>query len=305
MKRRTFLKNTAIAGILSGPALKLLGKVTRSPLKGDYDLVAVRGGTPAEMFDRGIAAMGGMEHFVKPGRTVAVKPNISWAKAPEAGADTNPELVKRIIEHCFKAGAQTVYVLDHTCNAWKDCYRKSGIAEAARAAGAKVECADFESAYREVPVPQGKKLKSAMILNLILDSDVFINVPVLKNHGGAVMTCAMKNLMGIVWDRRYFHRNDLQQCIADCCTARVPDLNVVDAFRVMKKGGPRGRSLEDVVEMRYQLLSTDIVAVDTVASKIIGIPTARIPHLALGQEHKLGTMDIDSLKLKRIDMQAG
>jgi uncharacterized protein (DUF362 family) len=54
--------------------------------------------------------------------------------------------------------------------------------------------------------------------------------------------------------------------------------------------------------MKYQLLSTDIVAIDTAASKIIGISTSRIPHLKLGEELKLGTMDIDSLKVKRIDM---
>ena len=308
MERRTFLKNTAAAGIVGGIALnlpaKIINKEKAAPAakKGEYDLVAVKGGSAAEMFDHGIEAMGGMKSFVKPGQTVVVKPNIGWAKNPESGANTNPELVKRIVEHCFKAGAKTVYVLDHTCNEWKDCYRKSGISEAAKAVGAKVLCGNYKKAYRSVNVPKGKKLKETMIHNIILDSDVFINVPVLKNHGGAVMTCAMKNLMGIVWDRRFFHRNDLQQCIADCITARKPDLNIVDAFRVMKKGGPRGRRLEDVAEMKYQLLSTDIVAVDTAASKIIGISTSRIPHLKLGQEHKLGTMNIDSLKVKRIDM---
>ena len=304
MERRTFLKNTAVAGLAGGIALNLPAVVTskknKAAKKGQYDLVAVRGGGAAEMFDLGIAALGGMKTFVKPGQTVVVKPNIGWAKTPEVAANTNPELVKRIVEHCFKAGAKTVYVLDHTCNNWNDCYKKSGIAEAAKAAGAKVLSGNHEADYRPVEVPKGKRLKNTKIHNVILDSDVFINVPVLKNHGGAVMTAAMKNLMGIVWDRRYFHRNNLQQCIADSVTARTPDLNIVDAFRVMKKGGPQGRSLADVAEMKYQLLSTDIVAVDTAASKILGISTSRIPHLKLGEELDLGTMNIDSLKVKRI-----
>lgn len=308
MKRRTFLKNTAVAGLVGGIALNLPGKVVKaakpSAKKGKYDLVAVKGGEAAEMFDRGIAAMGGMRSFVKPGQTVVVKPNIGWAKTPETAANTNPELVKRIIEHCFKAGAKTVYVLDHTCNSWKDSYRKSGISAASKAAGAKVLCGNYKRDYRAVKVPGGKKLKSTMIHNIILDSDVFINVPVLKNHGGAIMTAAMKNLMGIVWDRGYFHKTGLQQCIADCVSARKPDLNVVDAFRVMKKGGPQGRRLEDVAIMKYQLLSTDIVAVDTAASKVLGISSSRIPHLKLGQELKLGTMDIDKLKIKRIALSS-
>jgi uncharacterized protein (DUF362 family) len=173
---------------------------------------------------------------------------------------------------------------------------------AAKASGAKLVCGNHESDYREVAVPQGVKLKSAKIHKLIQDSDVFINVPVLKNHSGAVMTCAMKNLMGAVWDRRHFHKNDLQQCIADFVTVCKPDLNIVDGFRVMKKGGPRGRDLKDVAEMRYQLISKDIVAVDTAAGKVIDISLDRIHHLQHGEDLGLGTMDLKKLKIKRISI---
>ena len=308
MERRTFLKSTAAVGLVGGIALNLpgavAGKATQSTqASGPYDLVAIKGGEAAEMFDQGIAAFGGMKKIVKPGQTVVVKPNIGWAKTPETAANTNPALVKRIIEHCFKAGAKEVCVLDHTCNAWKDCYKKSGIAAVAKAAGAKVVCGNHKQDYRTIEVPDGKRLKNTMIHKVVLDCDVLINIPVLKNHGGAVMTCSMKNLMGVVWDRRYYHKNNLQQCIADFVTVRKPDLNVVDAFRVMKKGGPRGRRLADVVEMRYQLISADIVAVDTAASKILGISSNRIPHLKLAEELKLGTMDLDKLNVKRINMR--
>ncbi len=307
MQRRTFLKRTATAGLLGGVALHLpamggkkAAAVNKSGTK--YDLVAVKGGEPAEMFNRGIAALGGMRAFVKPGQTVVVKPNIGWAKTPESGANTNPELVGEIVKQCLSAGAAKVYVFDHTCNNWRKSYSKSGIEEAATAAGAKVVCGNYKKDYRTIKLPAGKRLTQTMLHRLILDCDVFINVPVLKNHGGAIMTCAMKNLMGIVWDRGFFHRHDLQQTIADCVTARPPDLNVIDAFRVMKKGGPRGRHLADVHEMRYQLLSTDIVAADTAASKILGIPSSRIPHLRLGEELKLGSTRLDSLNIKRIKM---
>ena len=303
MERRTFLKNTAAAGILGGIALNLPAKSLSKEKKGKFDMVAVKGGEPAEMFDKGIEALGGMKVYVKPGQTVVVKPNIAWAKTPEEGANTNPELVKRIVEQCIKAGAKTVYVLDRTCNNWKQSYEKSGIEEAAKAGGAKVVCGNHNKDYREVEIPGGKRLKNAEVHNLILDCDVFINVPVLKNHGGARMTCAMKNLMGIVRDRRYFHKNDLQQCIADSVLIRKPDLNVVDAYRVMKKGGPRGRGLKDVVTMKYQLLSSDIVAVDTAASKILGISESKIGHIKNAEDLKLGTRNIDKLNVKRIDIK--
>ena len=306
MERRTFLKNTAAAGIIGGIALNLPAKTLAKggKKKGKYDMVAVKGGEAAEMFDKGIEAMGGMKVFVKPGQTVVVKPNIGWSKTPEEAANTNPELIKRIVEQCKKAGAKDVYVFDHTCQNWKDTYRKSGISEAAKAAGAKVVCGNYQKDYREVDIPKGKRLKKTKVHNLILDCDVFINVPVLKNHGGAVMTCAMKNFMGVVWDRRYFHKNNLQQCIADSVMIREPDLNIVDAYRVMKKGGPRGRGTEDVASMKYQLLSTDIVAVDAAASKILGISESRIGHIKLGEDLKLGTMDIDKLNVKRINIKA-
>lgn len=57
-----------------------------------------------------------------------------------------------------------------------------------------------------------------MVHKALLDADLWINVPILKHHGGAKLTMAMKNHMGIVLDRGYFHKHDLQQCIADICT---------------------------------------------------------------------------------------
>ena len=308
MNRRTFIKHTSVASILGGVALNLPGasgveKEKGPELSDNVDLVAVKGGAPGEMFDKGIAEFGGMKTFVKPGQTVVVKPNIGWAKPPEAASNTNPELIQHIVEHCVKAGAKTVYVFDHTCNNWKDSYSKSGISDAATKAGGKPVCGNNKEDYIEVKIPNGKKLTSTLIHKLIMECDVFINVPVLKNHGGAVMTCAMKNLMGIIWDRKHFHRTDLQQCIADFLTVRKPDLNVVDAFRVMKKGGPRGRSLSDVVKMKYQLISPDIVAIDTAASKIIGIATEKIPYIKLGDELKVGMMNIDKLNIKRINLE--
>ena len=309
MKRRKFIQGTMAAGMVSGWALNLRGatvpminKTFGSSSGEKHDLVGVKGGNPAEMFDRGIEALGGMGNFVKKGQSVVVKPNIGWSREPESAADTNPELIKRIIEQCFAAGAVSVSMFDHTCNSWRDCYDKSGLNKVAEATGAKLVCGNHEHDYREVDIPQGVRLKNAKMHRLILDSDVFINVPVLKNHGGAVMTCAMKNLMGIVWDRKYFHKNDLQQCIADSATFRKPDLNVVDAYRVMKKGGPRGRGLENVVTMKYQMLSTDIVAIDTAASKVIDISVDRISHIKHGETLGLGRMDLENLNIKRINI---
>jgi uncharacterized protein (DUF362 family) len=269
------------------------------------DLVAVMGGEPVEMFNRAIEEMGGMSRFIRPGWKVVVKPNIGWDKTPEEAGNTNPELVAEIVKHCFGAGAKEVTVFDHTCDDWRKCYANSGIESAAKKAGAIVVPADQESHYREIKLPRGKILKDALVHNALLDADAWINVPILKNHGGASLTISMKNLMGIVWDRRTFHRNDLQQCIADICTLdKKPVLNIVDAYRVVKTNGPRGKSLSDVVLAKSLFMSPDIVAVDTAAARFFGqireMPLESVGHLANGQELNLGTMNIESLDVRRI-----
>ena len=168
-------------------------------------------------------------------------------------------------------------------------------------------CIRDRSYYRDISLPHGKILKNAKVHRAILDSDVWINVPVLKHHGGANLTISMKNLMGIVWDRGAFHRDDLQQCIADICTLqKKPALNVVDAYRVMKTNGPRGQSADDVVLAKGLFVSPDIVAVDTAATKFFNqireMPMESVGHLANGQALNIGTTDLDKLNVKRIKL---
>lgn len=310
MKRRQFLKSVALTGLATSfswdGTMEVMAQTGKNST-GNYDLIAVMGGEPEAMFRRAIAEAGGMGKYIKSGYKVVVKPNIGWDKAPEHAANTNPDLVKEIVSQCFKAGAKEVVVFDHTCDDWRKCYKSSGIEAAAKAAGAKVMPAHEESYYKEVDLPQGKTLKKAKIHEAILDCDVWINVPVLKNHGGAKMSMSMKNLMGIVWDRGFFHRNDLQQCIADCATLnKKPILNVVDAYRTLKTNGPRGTNLGDVVATKALFMSSDIVAVDTAAAKFFNqfqkMPLEDVGHLAKGQALKLGTMDVDKLNVKRIKL---
>lgn len=275
MNRRDFLKTAATLAAL-GVVSKVAGAV-KTPAgaaekSGPADLVAIRGGEPEEMFDKAIGELGGIEKFVKKGQTVLVKPNIGWDRPVEAAANTNPKLVARIIKRCKEAGAKDVYVFDTTCSRWDLAYKSSGIADAARKEGAIVIGGDsasdrgyLEKNYIDVENPQAARLKKFKLHRLVKECDVFINVPVLKHHGGPGMTSAMKNLMGIVskGTQRYFHGNDLNQCIAEICAYRKPDLTVIDAYRIMTKRGPRGVDDSDVKLMKYQLLGTDMVALDT------------------------------------------
>jgi len=305
MNRKEFLLKSLGAGVFIGSSAafgrfsSVLG-ADRAALP--YDLVAVRGGSASQMFDKGMAALGGMKQFVSKGQTVVVKPNIGWDRTPEMGANTNPQLVGRIVEHCLEAGASRVYVFDHTCDEWRACYRNSGIEKAASDAGARVVPANSERYYQDIEIPRGRRLTAAKEHELFLETDVLINVPVLKHHGGSSITVSMKNLMGNVWDRRFYHRNNLHQCITDYTTYRQPDLNVVDAYRVMMRNGPRGVSVEDVVTMEAQVISTDIVAADAASSLMFGVQPAEVGHIRLGEEMGIGSMQLDQLNINRLRM---
>lgn len=308
MKRRDFLKTSVVAGAaltLNFDNLHAALSSNTVTVETAPDLVAVMGGEPEVMLDQALEALGGIGKFVKKGQKVVIKPNIGWDRTPEMAGNTNPKLVKALVQKCLAAGAEKVTVFDHTCDNWQKCYETSGIAEAVKEAGGIIMPGNDEKYFKEVSIPNGVNLKSAKIHESLIEADVWINVPVLKNHGGAKMTCSMKNYMGIVWDRRFFHQNDLQQCIADICTwQKKPVLNIVDAYRIMHQNGPQGKTMADVATLKSLIASPNIVAVDTAALKLFNqvknLDMAAVGHLSKGEALKLGTTDLDKVKIKRI-----
>ena len=303
MNRRNFLKNVLSGTVVLGSSLRFGSYSQLFAADGKekaFDLVAVKGGESALMFDKAIQSLGSIQRFVPKGSKVVVKPNIGWDVPPENGGNTQPQLVGRIVEQCIQAGAKEVTVFDHTCDTWSRCYSNSGIERAVKDAGGKMVPGNNEGYYQAVAVPLGKRLSETKVHELVLDADVFINVPVLKHHSSSMLTVGMKNLMGTVWDRWYWHRSDLHQCIADFASFRKPTLTVVDAYNVMKQNGPRGVSKGDVVKMKSLIVSTDPVAADSAAAMIFGTQPEDIRHIELASAMGLGQMDLKKLSINRI-----
>ncbi len=309
--RKSFLYRSAEkikALALTGLSLPLIIKNLNAQRSGSSlpELVAMRGGKgPDDLFSRGIEHLGGINRFVKRGGTVLVKPNIGWDRTPEYGANTNPDLIKAIVESCRKAGASKVYVFDHTCDHWRNTYKNSGIEASVKAAGGEMIPANSKSYYREVPIPGGVTLKKALVHRVYLEADTVINVPILKHHSSTMITASMKNLMGVIWDRYAWHRMGLHQCIADFAALRKPDLVAIDAYNVMTRNGPRGYSKSDLVEYKYLFMSADQVAADAAGAMVLaqssGIKTPRdIGHIRIAEKAGLGSADLDSLNIKRI-----
>ncbi len=304
LNRRDFLKSGAVAAVVGGIALKMPGVLAGDGdegAKSESEVVVVRKGSPVAMFRKGIAHLGGMAAFVKPGQKVLVKPNIGWDNPPEMAANTNPELVGEIVRQCLEAGAKQVDVFDHTCNEEKACYRSSGIYDAVVANGGSMHSGADVNDYIERECAEAGSLKKAQLHRLLLEADVVINVPILKNHGGAKMTACMKNYMGVVWDRQTMHRNNLPQSIADSVMYRKPDLNILDAYRIMVSNGPRGLGAGDVRDLGYLLLSTDIVAIDLYGTKLLKYSEDSVPYIKIAADAGLGNNDEKHIKVTRMD----
>ncbi|NDP19710.1 MAG: DUF362 domain-containing protein [Paludibacter sp.] len=310
MKRRDFFKSAAVVGLATVLKPSTLDAATLNSsmsVQSGPDMVAVMGGEPAAMLTRAIKEMGGIGKYVKKGDKVVVKPNIGWDRKPELAANTNPELIGTLVKMCKSAGASEVLVFDHTCHDWKKSYTNSGIEKAVTAAGGIMVPGNDESYYKEVELPQGVNLKKTLIHKSLIDCDVWFNVPVLKHHGGAKNSISMKNLMGIVWERGFFHKNDLHQCIADVATFyKKPALNIVDAYRIMKSNGPQGKSEADVVTLKSLIISPDYVAADTAAMKMFSQvqPTdiKDVRYIGMAEKLNVGTQNLEKLNVKKIKM---
>lgn len=302
MNRREFLSR--FAAMSAGTAAFFFGKpafLSADAQSGPYDMVAVLGGKPAGMYETGIHDLGGISRYVKRGQTVVIKPNASWGMEPDAHATTSPELVETVVKHCVEAGASKVYVADHTIDSPGRAYSANKIERAAKEGGARIVPANSKGYYQEVKIPGARRLKTALVHEQILEADVFINLPILKHHGSTTITSALKNLMGVVWDRWFYHANDLHRCIAEFPLFRKPTLNIIDAHTVMMNGGPRGSSYRTELEVKRMLIiSPDIVAADAAAAKTWGTAPESVGYIRIADELGLGNANLDSLRINRI-----
>ena len=259
------------------------------------------GADPAELTRRAIAALGGIERFVKPGANVIVKPNICNAyHGPEYASTTNPDVVAAIVALCLGAGAKRVRVMDFPFGGSPQAsYETSGIAAAVKAAGGEMEAMN-RLKFRKTAIPQGKILRSSNIYGDILDADTVINVPIAKTHGSATLTLGMKNLMGVIQDRNTLHASGLHQAIADLNSAVKPQLTIVDAVRILTANGPTGGNLDDVKRLDTIIASADVVAADAYATGLFGMKPADVKYIKLGAEMGLGTMDLGNIRIEEI-----
>lgn len=262
--------------------------------------VLAKNADPAELTRRAIEALGGMERFVSKGNTVVVKPNIGWDRTVELGANTHPEVVGTLVILALQAGAKRVRVMDNTCNDARRCYRRSGIEEAAKKAGAKVL---HLRKGRGVEMKIGGRLiESWPVFREITEADILINAPVAKHHGLTQASLSMKNLFGAIDGRRNQLHQNVSLASVELAAFFKPQLTVLDGSRVLLRNGPQGGNPEDVAHPRVLMAGTDPVAIDAFGATLLGLRPDDLPHIAMAESRGLGRREWNTPDVAVLDL---
>ncbi len=154
-----------------------------------------------------------------------------------------------------------------------------------------------------------------------------VNVPVIKHHAYAGMTCGLKNHFGCIHNPEDFHNPQNRDGIVDCKTA-IPAVNthraikdkqrliVCDAVRVQYDNGP-AFSAADIMQYSAVIAATDPVALDTQIALLVdmcrqmqGLPrladTERPPaYIQNAASAGLGTNNTSAIQVISYDLANG
>lgn len=302
--RRDFLKQTLAGAAAMTLAPSWLALANETPVAGGTDVWVIHGEDKRKLMQKALEIIFANGGFGSQKDNLTLKVNAAWARTPDEGACTHPELVAAFLEGCRDAGVRKTVIPENPCNDAEYAFTRSGIQDAAAKTGTPMINLRMEKKYwKDHELPQGRSLKKAKVASLFMETDVLVNMPVAKHHGSAVLTMAMKNWMGAVSDRGWWHRNDLHQCIADCCTLIRPHWTIVDATRIMMSRGPQGPS-KDMKYPNLLVISKDQVAADSFTSTLFHDSIDSVKYLAIARDMKIGETDLAKMNIHRVEASA-
>lgn len=218
---------------------------------------------------------------------IGIKPNLVCPVPADFGATTHPEIVAGIIEYLQERGYRNLKVVegswvgDRTSDAYELCgYRQLceqyGVpfVDAQRERWHTADCAGMELQITE-----------------IADSlDFLINVPVLKGHCQTKVTCALKNLKGLLpnAEKRHFHTMGLHRPIAHLNAALCQDFIVTDHIC----GDPDFEEGGNPVVRGCIMAALDPVLTDSYACYLLGYTPDEVPYVRLAEQLGVGSADL-------------
>lgn len=268
---------------------------------GPGKMAIVRGTDRALMVERGIMALGGMESFIQKGDRVLVKVNAAFATPASLGATTHPEALAAVAGLCFKAGAAQVLVTDNPINNPDSCFEITGLAEAARASGARI-IPPRAALFAPLSLPGGKLLQNWPVMAGVFPgvTKVIVVSPV-KDHQRAGASMTLKNFYGFLGGRRNVFHQDINGIITEMSRMLKPTLCVLDGTVSMMTNGPTGGSLSDLKDTGTLVVSTDPVAADAVGVELLGRTLADVPYIEMAGKAGAGQADYHRLNPVVID----
>ncbi len=243
--------------------------------------------------------IGGLERFVKKDQRVLIKPNLLSAKDPSRAITTHPAVVQAVTEQVQRLGA--VPILGDSPGGVdrgiKRVWENTKLSEVAGQTGAKLVAFESSGVYGKT-TPEGKTYH---IARPVIDADVIISLAKLKTHTLTLMTCAVKNMFGSIpgFRKGEYHKEapkpkDFAGVVVDIFSLTRPHLTLVDAVVCMEGDGP---SSGDPKYLGLLLASTDAVALDMVAAKMMGFKEGEIDTTRLAQEKGLGAESFDQIEI--------
>jgi uncharacterized protein (DUF362 family)/ferredoxin len=256
-----------------------------------YDEEQVYGAVKA-----GIDLIGGISRFVKPGEKIVMKPNVLVGTSPEHCVCTHPSVMKAAGRILLEAD---VKLSCGDSSAFGKCevnMRRAGLKQAADELG--ISLADFDKG-RVVTNKEALMNERFIIANAVLEADGVVSLSKLKTHEFTRFTGAVKNQFGCIPGalKSQFHARlpdpyQFGAMLVDVTTLVKPRLYIMDAIVAMEGNGPRSGNPR---KLGVLLFSSDPVALDAVACRIIDLNPELVPTFEPGERAGLGTYHYDNI----------
>ena len=249
---------------------------------------------------RALDSVGGIGKFIRHGDRVVLKVNAGFAMPPMLSATTHPDLVAEIVRLCLAAGAAAVIVTDNSINDPVSCFELSGIARAARTAGAAVVLPDA-NLFKPITLYGGTLIRDWPFLAAPLAGATrLIGIAPVKDHYRAGASMIMKNWYGLLGGRRNIFHQNINDVVKELALLVKPTLVILDGTTTMMTNGPTGGSLSDLKPTNTMIVGTDQVAADAFGATLLGKRADDLPYITKASVAGAGTANYELLNPVRV-----